>query len=52
MVDRKEIKLFTQGKILGSMGEEIPFNFENGSLKIKITEENSNRWLYLVGSQR
>ena len=48
--DRKKIEIFAQGKILGSMGKEIPFTFEDGSLKIKVTEENSNRWVYLTGS--
>ena len=48
--DRKRIKLFAQGKTPGSIGEEVPFNFENGFLKIKISEESSNRWLYLTGS--
>ncbi len=52
ITDRKKIKLFTQGKKLGSIGKEVPFNFENGFLKIKITEEISNRWLYLTGSLR
>lgn len=50
ITDRKKIKLFAQGKTLGSKGKEVPFDFENGFLKIKVTEENSNRWLYLVGS--
>ena len=47
---RKNIKIFAQGKTLGSKGKEIPFNFEDGCLKIKVTEESSNRWLYLTGS--
>ena len=50
ITERIKIKLFTQGETLGSMGEGIPFNLENGSLKIKVTKESSNRWLYLVGS--
>jgi hypothetical protein len=50
VTDRKKIKIFAQGETLGSMGKEVPFNFEKGRLKIKITEENSNRWLYLTGS--
>lgn len=52
VTDREKIKLFAQGKTLGSMGKEIFSSLENGLLKIKVTEENSNRWLYLVGSLR
>ncbi len=48
--DRKRIKIFAQGKILGSMGKEIPYKLENDLLKVKVTEESSNCWLYLTGS--
>ncbi len=48
--DRKNIKLFAQGKTPGSMGKEIPFVIKKNYLKIKVTEDNSNRWLYLTGS--
>jgi len=47
---RKNIKLFAQGKTLGSKGKEIPFDFKGSCLKIKVTEESFNRWLYLTGS--
>ncbi len=50
MTDRKKMKLFTQGRTPGSMGEQVPFNFKDGYLKIIVTEQNSNRWLYLTGS--
>jgi len=48
---RKNIKLFAQGKTLGSKGKEIPFDFKGSCLKIKVTEESFNRWLYLTGSK-
>jgi hypothetical protein len=50
--DRKKIKIFAQGKTLGSMGKEIPYKLENNYLKIKVTDASSNRWLYLNGSLR
>jgi len=48
--DRKNLKLFTQGRIPGAKGKEVPFKFENGRLKIKADAENTNRWLYLTGA--
>lgn len=51
MTNRKKIKIFAQGERIGSMGIEIPFNIENGNIKIKVTEDNFNRWLYVVGSK-
>ena len=50
MTDRKKIKIFAQGETIGSMGKEVPFNFNKDNIKIIVNEENSSRWLYVTGS--
>jgi len=42
--------LVAQNETLGSIGKQNPFIFYKGSLKIKVSKENSNHWLYLGGS--
>lgn len=46
---RKNLKLYCEGSILGTKGQEIDFKNEGGLLELDINSENTNRWLYLVG---
>ena len=47
---RKNLKLFAEGTVPGSMGKKVAFIFENGYIKIQANEQNTRRRLYLVGS--
>ena len=47
--ERKYLKLYKEGTIPGSKGEEITFIYKNGHLKINADKKNTNRWLYLTG---
>jgi hypothetical protein len=46
---RKDLKLYAEGDIQGTRGKEIPFHYRKGILGIKLTGENTGRWLYLTG---
>ncbi len=48
--DRKNLRLFTEGMVPGSMGKKVPFISENGYIKIQANEQTTRRPLYLVGS--
>ena len=48
---RKDLQLFTEGDIPGTMGKTISFDYQNNKLQIQLTEENTGRWLYLTGTE-
>jgi hypothetical protein len=48
--NRRNLELFTESQVPGSMGKQVPITYENGYLNFIITPENARRWLYLNGS--
>jgi len=46
---RKDLKLYAEGDIQATRGKEIPFQYRKDILGIKLTDENTGRWLYLTG---
>jgi hypothetical protein len=46
---RNGMKLYAEGKIIGTAGKEIPFEYTRGSIRLTLDDENTGRWLYLTG---
>lgn len=49
--DRKGLEMVTEGRIQGSMGENIPFKYRKGYIELELNDKNTGRWLYLTGKE-
>ena len=49
--ERKDLKLYSEGIVLGTAGEEIPFKLSKGKIRLELNEANTGRWLYLAGKE-
>jgi hypothetical protein len=46
---RKGLEMVTEGRVQGSIGENIPFKYRKSRLELELDGKNTGRWLYLTG---